>query len=157
LQLSALTCNVHSHWQTGGHLPTEHGRGAGKDVYMLRRVVKYFRGRSMCVGMSNVSTTYGLSGQAATTRTVAIIRLHFAAPSLPCTCLPPPAGFGCMSPLVAACGALRACSLFPENHTATAVLFGVQSAESCFAGQLVDRRPAVFYSGLPTAMSIIDY
>jgi len=84
----------------------EHGRGAGKDAYTLRRVVKRFRSQSVCVGMPSVSTTYGLTGQATTTRTIAIIRLHFAAHSLPCTCLPPPAGFGCMSPLVAVCGAL---------------------------------------------------
>jgi len=72
-----------------------------------------------------------------------------------------PATFGYMCPSAAACGAaLRVCSLFPADCTAATtatLLFGVQSSESCFTGQLVERRPVVFGSGLLTAISIIDY
>jgi len=49
------------------------------------------------------------------------------------------------SPSAAACRAtLQACTLFPADHTAAALPFGVQSAESCFSGQMVERRPVVF-------------
>ena len=71
--------------------------------------------------------------------------------SLPCTRVRQPAGFDSASPSAAVCGAtLRACSLLPAVRTAAAVPFGVQSAESCFAGQLVEWRLAVFGSSLLT-------
>jgi len=56
------------------HLRMEHGCGAGKDVYEMC-VVKRFHGWSMCIGMMIASTSW-LTGQAATTRTIAIIWLH---------------------------------------------------------------------------------
>ena len=65
-----------------------------------------------------------------------------------------PTGFGYASTSAAACGAARRpCSLFPADPAAAAAAlpFGVQSADSCFGGQSVERRPADLGSGLATA------
>jgi len=128
------------------------------------REVKRFRSHSACVHMPSVSTTYGLTRQVATTHTVAIIWPHLKAHSSPCTHPHSPVGFGYTSPSLVGCmrGALQARSLFPADRTATTLPFRVQSAESCFTGQSVDRqsvkrRPTVFSSILLTAMSITDY
>jgi len=93
--------------------------------------------------------------QVATTRTIKITQPHLTAHSSLCTRLRPPAGFDYTSPSADACGAhLGACTLFPTDCTATALPFGVQS---CFARESVKWGTAVFGSGLPTAISIIDY
>ena len=80
--LTRVSCSVYTHWQTVSGdclyccLQKEHGRSAGKDVDTETCVVKRFRGRIACIGLPSTSTTYGLTGQAATTRTVAITRPH---------------------------------------------------------------------------------
>jgi len=64
----------------------------------------------------------------------------------------------CTFPSLAVCGAtLRAYGLFLAECPATALPFRPQSPESCFAGQSIEWRPAVFISCLPPAMSIIDF
>jgi len=109
-----------------------------------------------CISVRIASTTSWLTGQAATTHTIAITwphltlphTVHFVQVYTRCLLLG-----GCMS------GTLRACSLFPANRTAATLPFGVQSAESfrTFARELVGDRQSLFGSSVPTAVSLIDY
>ena len=64
------------------------------------------------------------------------------------------AGFGYSSHSAAACTATpHGCGLFPADRTAaaTALPFGVQSAEPCLAGQSAERRPTEFGPSLASA------
>ena len=99
------------------------------------------RPECVCVSMLSASIMSQLTGQAVTTGIITITRPHLTTQFA--WYLSTHAGFSYMSPLV------DACSLFPANYTAAALLIGVLPMESCFVGQSVERRP--------TAMSIIDY
>jgi len=115
-------------------------------------VVRHFCSWSVCVSMPSASTMSWLTGQAATTRTIAITW-----PTSPHTIHLVPvyalmaAVFSYMSPSSAAASRVHYKHVVSFCQTALSPLFcsGFSRAELCFDRQSVKRTLAVFSSGLP--------
>jgi len=155
-QLPALSFNIHAHQQTGRTRASGAWARCWQGRLHCNLCGKTFpRLECMCR-----HAKCGLTGQAVTAHTVTITRPHLTAHSSPmrarCVQLHISLG-GCMR------GTLRACNLLIPGrpHCRHSAIWG--SVGLCFPGwsvearRSVDRRPAVFGNGLPTAMSIINY